>query len=443
MTKRAPTSIIQPVFSNAQLVDDEDLSLEQTHNDVIDASIINNHIGTGMLPEVLVQNILFDSSLATGFLDGTIVSTQTQPSDNNFGNQLEITLSGSTAGGKRDVKVAVIGLDFQSNLQYETFLFKTNEVQISKKHFTKILLLLFNDFIGDPSLSFNLGGKIVISEVSPMTLSRDPIMVAQDVQPNLFFRDFFVDGFSSLNVLLQTALPLYNTDTLSIFTAPVDTQILLVNDVTTQIGQKFQASINNIQKISFLLSVRNTEVGHETDLTWNGELIVSVYPLQSTIECPTDIAPNLQIDFAPANNPIAQTSIDYATLQASGYLLDSIPQPIDFVFSNSLLASGNVLVPGQYYAVTLKRAGSANKCDLLISAGSDQITNSRITIFTGSLWVDIPEEDLWFQVWTDAAKVSDGQAYESGHGMLLPKTQEDPITQTTLDFSKDGIQFIW
>jgi hypothetical protein len=441
MTKRSPVSFEQTVFTNSQMVDDEDLSLEQTHNDVITADIINNHIGTGILPEVLVPNILFNSSLASGFLDGTNVQTQFQPSDNNFGNQLELTLTGSKAGGKRDVKIAIIGLDFQSNLQYETFVFKTNEIQVSKKHFTKILLLLFNDFVGDPDLSFNLGGQLVISEASPMTLSRDPIMVSQDVQPNLFFRDFFVDGFASLQSLLQSALPLYNVDTLNIFTAPVDTLVLPKDDVTTQIGQKFQAVTNNIQKISLLLSVRNTEVGHETDLTWNGELIVSVYPLQSNIECPTDIAPNLQIDFAPANNPIAQTSIDYATLQASGYVLDSIPQPIDFIFSNSPLASGNVLTPGKYYAVTIKRAGSANKCDLLISAGSDQTPNSRITIFTGSLWVDIPEEDLWFRIWTDAAKVSDGQAYESGHGMIVPKTQEDVISQATIDFSKGGIQF--
>lgn len=441
MTKRAPVSFEQNVFTNAELVDDEDLSLEQTHNDVIDASIINNHIGTGLLAEVLIQNVLFDSSLTTGFLDGTVVSIQTQPSDNNFGNQLELALTDSKAGGKRDVKVAVIGLDFQSNLQYETFIFKTNESQISKKHFTKILVLLFNDFIGDPDLSFNLGGKLIISEAAPMTLSRSPIMASQDVQPNLFFRDFFVDGFASLQALLQSALPLYNVDTLNIFTAPIDTQILLINDVTTQIGQKFQVTTNNIQKVSLLLSVRNTEVGHETDLTWNGELIVSIYPLQSSIECPTDIAPNLQIDFAPSNNPVAQTSVDYATLQASGYVLDSVPQPIDFIFSNSPIASGNVLIPGQYYAVTLKRAGSANKCDILISAGSDQTPNSRVTIFTGSLWVDLPDEDLWFQVWTDAAKVSDGQAYESGHGMILPKTKEDETTQTTIDFCQDGIQF--
>jgi len=83
MTKRSPVSFEQNIFTNAELVDDDDLSLEQTHNDVIDASIINNHIGTGLLSEVLVPNVLFDSSLASGFLDGTIVETQNQPSDNN------------------------------------------------------------------------------------------------------------------------------------------------------------------------------------------------------------------------------------------------------------------------------------------------------------------------------------------------------------------------
>jgi len=441
MTKRVPVAADQPLFTNAQLVDDVDLSLEQTHNTIVNADIINNHIGTGLLPDVLVQNILFDSSLTTGFLDGVIVQAQNQPSDSNFGNQLEIELSGSITGGKRDVKVAVIGLDFQSNLQYETFVFKTNEIQLSKKHFTKILLLLFNDFIGDPSLSFNLGGKIIIREPFPMTLSRDPIMVAQDIQPNLFFRDFFVSGFTSLNSLLTAALPLYNVNSLNIFTAPLDTQVLLVNDVTTQIGQKFQATTNNIQKITLLLSVRNTIVGQSTDLVWNGDLVISVFPLQSTITCPTDIAPNLQIEFSPSNIPIAQTSINYSTLQTSGFVLDSIPQPIDFVFSNSSLAGGNVLTPGQFYAVTVKRAGSANKCDILISVGSNSSTNSRITIFTGTLWVDIPTENLWYRIWTDAAKVSDGQGYESGHGMILPKTTQDPVTLNTIDFFQGALQF--
>ncbi len=441
MTKRNPVSAPQNIWSDSQQVDNNDLTLEQQFNSTIETGIINDHVGTGILPEVLVPNILFDSSLTTGFLDGIAVSVQNQPSDNNFGNQLAISLSGSKAGGKKAVKVGIIGLDFQSNLQYETFYFRTNELQLGKKHFTKILLLLFNDFIGDPDLSFNLGGQLVISEARPMTLSRSALMVSQEVEPNLFFRDFFLDGPISLQALLQTALPLYNIDSLNILISPLDNQVLFNGDVTTQIGQKFQATTNNIQKATLLLSVRNTESGQEDNLIWNGDIVISIYPLQSSVNCETDIIPNLPIDFAPTNTPVAQISFNYTTLQDAGIVLDSVPQPVDFIFSNSPVASGNVLVPNNYYALTIKRSGAANQCDILIATGSDQTSNSQVTAFTGSLWVDIPDQDLWFKIWTDAAKISDGQAYESGHGVILPKTTTDATSGAIIDYSLQNIQF--
>lgn len=442
MVKRNPVSALQNVWFDSQQVDDSDLNLEQDYNNTIESSIINNHVGSGVLLETLEQKILFDSSLTTGFLDGTAILPQNQPTDNNLGNQLEITLTDSQAAGKKAVKISIIGLDFQSNLQYENFYFRVNETQISKKHFSQILIILFNDFIGDSNISLNLGGRIVIKEATPYSLSRDPVMISQEIEPNLFFRDFFTNGeVLSLQALLQSALPFYNIDTLNIFTTPLDNKILAVDDVTTQIGQKFIASTNNIQKISLLLSVQNSEVGNENDLVWNGDLVISIYPLQSTVENISDIAPNTAIDFSPFNIPIAQTSVNYGSLQTNGIILNTVPQPVDFVFSNSPIASGNILTVGNYYAVTIKRSGSANKCDILVAAGSDRLPNSRITTFTGTLWVDLPEQDLWFKIYTDAAKVSDGQAYESGNGIILTKTIQDEDTLTTIDHSLDGLQF--
>jgi hypothetical protein len=445
MTKRTPISAEQNIWFDAQQVDATDLSLEQTYNTTINAGIINNHIGNGVLSEALTPRILFDSLLQTGFLDGVAIFTQSQPSDNNLGNQLEISLTNSTAAGKRTVKVGIIGLDFQSNLQYETFVFQTNESQVTTKHYTKILLLLFNDLIGNPELSLNLGGHLVIKEVNPLTLSRSPVMVSQTVEPNLFFRDFFVDGYvdgyGSVINLIQTALPLYNVDSLNIYTTGKENKILYINDVTTQLGQKFLATTNNIQKVTLLMSVRNQEVGYENDLAWTGDLVVSIYPLQSNLNCPTDIAANLQIEFPPSNIPVAQLSVNYGSLQAAGTVLDSVPQPVDFVFSNSTVAGGNVIVPGNYYAITVKRSGAANKCDLLITSGNDTVPDSRVTVFTGTLWVDLPDEDLWFCVWTDAAKMSDGQAYDSGLGMILPKTILDTASQATIDYCLQNLQF--
>jgi hypothetical protein len=443
MTKRNIIASEQNIWYNSQQVDNDDLSLEQDHNDIIQSGIINNHIGNGILPEVLTQNIIFDSLLENGLLDSAAIYAQNQPADNNLGNQLELTLTDSKVTINKTIKVCIIGLDFESQLQYETFYFKSNETQISKMHFTKVLLFLFNDFIGPESISLNLGGRLVIKETKPMTLSRDPVMVSQDIEPNLFFRDFFVYSSNITDVidLIATALPTYNTSTLNIFTSELDNKVLLNGDVTTQVGQKFIAKTNNIQKIQLLLSVRNLELGQETDLEWNGDLIISVYPLQSNIDCQSDIAPNLAIDFSPSNIPLAQISVSYTTLLASGTVLDSVPQLVDFVFSNSSLASGNILTVGNYYAFTIKRSGSANKCDILIAAGNDRTIDSRITTFTGDLWVDIPKQDLWFRIWTDSAKVSDGQSYEAGHGIIVPKTNTDPNTQLTIDYSMGNIQF--
>jgi hypothetical protein len=445
MTKRSPVSAPQPVFYDSMQVDETDLQTQQTADTIIQSSIINNHVGTGVLPETPVPNILFNSSLATGFLDGLAIQPQAQPSDNNLGNQLSISLSGSDASIYRTVKVGIIGLDFQSNLQYETFVFKTNETQVSNNHFTKILVLLFNDLNGNPSLSFNLGGTLIIAEAAPMQLSRDTIMIAQNVEPNLFFRDFFIDpslGPISLQTMLQAAMPTYDVTTLDIMTEPLANLVLLVGDMTTMIGQKFQATTNNIQKITLLLSVQNLVAGQQNNLVWTGDIIVSIFPLQTTVNCPTDLTPGTAIQFSPSNIPVAQVSFDYLSLQSSGVLLDSVPQPIDFIFSNTPAAVGNVIVPSNYYCVAINRAGNANQCDILIAAGGDDLANSNAAQFTGDLWVDLPSEDLWFEVWTDASKVADGQAYDTGNGVTIPKTTTDPTTQATIDYTFGPQQFV-
>lgn len=442
MTKRDPISSIQNIWFDSEQVDDSDLTAEQEYNNASQSGLINNHIGSGVLAESLTQNVIFDSFLSSGILDGANVQPQNQPTDSNFGNQLEIELIESKVGGRRSVKVGIIGLNFEGTLQYECFEFKANEKIIGYKHFTQILLLLFNDFVGPESQSFNLGGRILIKEAKSLSVSRDLIMASQAVEPNLFFRDFFTTSTLSLNNLLIGALPLYNIDSLNIKTGESGHQTLLANDVSSQVGQKFLASTNNIQKITLLLAVENTESGFETDLAWQGDIVISIYPLQTSIDCPTDIAPNLQIDFSPSNIPLAQISENYNSLLSKGIVLDSVPQPIDFIFSNSPVSGGNVIVPGTYYACTIKRSGSANKCNILVSNGTAQSTDSRITLFTGSLWTDIEESDLWYKVWTDAAKITDGQVYETGHGLIVPKTKLNDTTGITEDYSLKGLSFV-
>jgi hypothetical protein len=443
MTQRKPVSNVNNAWYDSEPVSSNNMTTEQNFNVAAQNGIINNQFGSGILPNNLIQNILWDSALTTGILDGTNITSQNQPSDTNLGNQLQITLSGSMAAGEKTVKVAIIGLDLNENLQYDTFIFETNESQYTQKHYTYILLLLFNDFVGNPDQSFNLGGRIVISEAAPFTVSRDPIMTAQDVQPNLFFRDFFITGTQTLNTLLATALPLYNINSLNIQTGVLENQIIAAGDVTTQIGEKFLATTNNIQKITLLLSVQNSAPGQANNLMWSGDLIISVYALQSVVDCITDIIPDLPIEFSPYNIPLAQLSFSYSDFQDIGITLDGVPQPIDFVFSNTPLASGSIITPNNFYLVSVKRAGAANTCDILIASGANISSNSRVTTFSGSAnaWVDLPEFDLWYRVYTDAVQVSDGQAYESGQGLIIPKTAINTTTNTPQDYSLNGITF--
>src|ERR1700690_1239207 len=146
MFNRLPVSSKQNKFFDGELIDDTDLTLEQNYNNQVQSGIINNHFGTGVLPEVLEENVIFDSLLASGLLDGKALTVQNQPQDQNFGNQLEIALSSSKVAGNRAIKILIIGLDFENNLQYDRFVFHRNESQISSKHYTKVLAVLFNDF---------------------------------------------------------------------------------------------------------------------------------------------------------------------------------------------------------------------------------------------------------------------------------------------------------
>lgn len=436
---RKPISARQNRWFNGAATDDADLTLEQGFNDTVQSGLINNLVGTGVLAEHLTPVSLFDSQLATGLLDGKAILAQNQPSDANLGNQLEVEVSNSLVAGKRAIKLVIIGLDFENNLQYDRFTFNKNEKQLTSKHYIRILSILFNDFIGSPTQSLNLSGRIVIREAKPVSLARDCIMVAQDVEPNVFFRDFFVST-GTLTSTLTTALPTFNIDTLNITTSFKQLRSLAENDVSSQIGQKFQAVTNNIQKITLLLAVTNSF--NPTDLEWTGDLIVSIFQLQSALDCPLDIAPGTAIDFDPSNIPLAQLSLNFATLTARGIVLSETPQPVDFIFSNTPVGAGTVIKSGSYYAVTVKRAGSANTCAIEVATGTDRIDNSKSTFFNGAIWVDIPDEDLWFQVWTDAAKVVDGQAYDAGHGVAIPKTQLNNTTGITEDHIIGQLPFI-
>lgn len=447
MTFRKDVSVIENKWQDAQRVDQNDMDAEQTHNNEIDAAIVQNHFGSGVLISSPQQNVLFDSDLldatqagllAAGNFDGTGLASHAQPSDINLGNQLEVELSGSDVVGRLSVKVAIIGLSFDGTLQIDRFYFYRNEKQVTSRHYKRILTIFTNDFKGNNNCSRQLNGRLTVKEASSFQLSRDPIMASQDVEPDIFWRDFKVAATSiSLAETIQAGMGSeFSVDGLDINTTGLTARRLGPDDVTSQIGEKFQATTNNIQKITLLLGVdKEGTASVETEFDWTGDLVISIYPLQTTVDCPTDIVPDLAIDFDPDNVPLAQVSYNQVTLRDYGYVLNDVPQPVDFVFSSTATGSvsnGGVIVPGNFYAITVRRSGAVTLGTIFVSEGRDHTENARITLFSG-VWVDIPEEDLWFQVWTDAAKVADGQGYDSGNGMMFTKTVTDSITGAVID----------
>jgi hypothetical protein len=452
MTRRIPVSTIQNLWHDAQKVDLNDLNAEQNSNNQTSAAIVNNFFGSGVLVNSPSQPVLFDSSnldviaaslLSANKFDGSGINVDAQPSDNNLGNQIEIELTESDVFGRLSVKVLIIGVAFDGSLIYERFAFHRNEKQVSVKHYKQILTLMFNDFLGNGNCSLNNGGRIVIRESASFELSRDPIMVSQDVEPNLFFRDFKVsDGYQGLFNTIQNAIgSLYNADDLEINITGNTPESILPNDVTTQIGQKFLATTNNIQKITLLMgAVGDYTAPIANRFDWSGNLIVSIYPLQTTVSCPTDIIPELAIDFDPAITPLVEVSFSQAELLDQGFILTDVSQPVDFVFNSTKIAQSGGIIPGKYYAVTFRRSGSTTTGTIYCETGSDFTDNSRLTVFNG-VWVDTNETDLWFKIYTDSAKISDGVGFDAGNGMQFDKTAIDEETGATIDNTQRFFSF--
>ena len=448
MTIRKDVSLVQNKWHDAQRVEEQDMLVEQTANNQIHAGIIQNHFGSGVLLNQPEQLTLFDSDSLTlaqsqlfdsGNFDGIGMLIHTQPSDINQGNQLEVELSDSNVFGRLSVKVAIIGLGFDGTLQIDRFYFYKNEKQVTSKHYKHILSILFNDFKGNNNCSRNNGGTIIVREAKSFQLSRDPIMVSQDLSPDLFWRDYKTyDPSMDVGEVLQAAIGTeYNVDALNVDTGGRTSRQLEINDVTTQYGQKFKAETANIQKITLLLGVTKDDTT-TTDkwFNWNGDLVVSVFELQnsSMITCPSAIVPELGIEFDPSNLPIAQLSFSQSELKDYGFILTDALQPVDFIFRGTKLDSDTTsgIVIGSYYVVTVKRGGAATAGTLLIGTGEDRADDSRETIY-GGVWVDVTDEDLWFQVWTDAAKIADGNGYDAGVGIQYKKTTTDPDTGAIID----------
>lgn len=454
MTKRLPVSSPQNSWTDGECVTKDDLDTEQNSNNSNDEAIVNNFFGSGVLLESLDNNIIFDTNeltplqaglVAAGTFDGNGLEPASQPTDNLLGNQLKVTLSDSTVFGRFSVKVLIIGLNFDGDLIMDRMNFYRNGEKVTANHYARVLTIMFNDLKGNNNCSANYGGRVLIEQAAPMYLSKDPKSVAQDFQPDIFFRDFRVaDKSKGLYNTIQEAIgPNYNADDLNINITGLANRTLPAGSTTKRIGQKFQATTNNIQKITLLAGVyKNENADLDTLYDWSGDLIISFHRLQTKVACITDIVPDLDIEFDPDPNPLVELSFSQAELRAAGYTLTDVAQPVDFVFNDSMIGVPGGISPDEYYVVTARRSGSTVQGEIFFEVGADRLDQARLTIFNNGVWADVPEEDMWFQVWSDAGKITDGQAYDCGKGVFYPKTTTDPTTGQEIDNQERYFNFI-
>ena len=452
-------------FFDGQEITETDLDVEQTawHD-----SLANNTdflAGSGIEQEFASQRILFDtddvpasiqSLLLNQDFDGEpIYPTDTfgltvyeQPSDVSSGNQLEVEITGASLDGAPVSKIYIFGKTFGGDFIQEVLTFEENGSQITNRYFTEIVAIMSQNFRGNQNTtidgikSSNVGGRLRIMEPLPMTLARDVIMAEQSSEPNMDYINFKpATPSKTLDILLDEIADSasLNADDLAINVTATTTRSLDANTSTgIIIGQKFLATTNNIQKVSLLLSVEENTLalpGEEFD--WSGDIVVGIRPLQTTTSCPTDTLPNTSIEFDPEPSPIAEVSFDKEELAELGVNLTDEPTIVDFIFTQSLLANPSVepsIEPGKYYILTIRRAGNISTGNIVLQEAAntdsdlEDLDQKRLSVFSQNKWTDIPESDLWFKIYTDAVRITDGTAFDSGVQITSPRIKKNETT---------------
>ena len=465
-TKRLPVNVKQVNYYDGQNITELELETDQNRHVDIDAANVANFFGSGVMPDELVSNIIFDSDdlntsqqvLFDSYdFDGQNVYIGSVPdvSDTTKGEQLAITLTDVELSGAAKTRISIIGDEFGGSLIHDDLTFEENGTQITRGRYKSIRAIIFQGFFGNLSGSpkyalnddYSTLGRCIIREASALEISADPIMVSQMEQPNVFFNsyDYYpASSFSTIQLMLTDAVGAdKDVGDLDIGLSSVSQRSLVPNDVTTKIGQKFQASGNNIQKISVLLSVEEDIAalpGAEYD--FSGNITMTIHELQSSVSCPTTPTPDNMIDFDPNPAVVGQLSFSQADLLDKGVVLDGYAKVVDFVFTETILSDPvrSPIVSGNYYVFTLSRTGSTGTGTILIEEVGDRIDNSYMTVFDGSRWVNVTTSDMWFAIYGDYIKASDGLVYEEGIGAEIPKTDADS-TNTEVPYVEGHISY--
>jgi len=453
MTSRLlPVNLKKNNWYDGQQVTYEDLVDEQDRNVGIDAANENNFFASGVLDEYPSPPVIFDTdnlnsaqqaTLDSYGFDGQNLYIGTDlptVSDAVNGVQLAVSITNARLYGAASSKVAIIGDTFGGELVHDDLVFEYNGTQITRHRYTRIRGILFNDFAGNlwgsykfaaEEDGYDLIGRCVIREAMAMEISPDPIMFAQNAQPNMFWSDFKpASATDTITTMLRNAIGADKSIVdMNIGMSSVAQRELPYNDVTTRIGQKFLSNGNNIQKISVLLSVKYDNTVPIADAyNWTGDVVLTLHELQTEVECPVTPTPDNAIDFDPDPTVIGQVVLDADDLAFQGIdLTDGYMHIVDFIFTGSNVSDPDrsPIEEDKYYVFTLGRAGDTTVGTLLIEEASDRVDDSHMVIYDGSDWIDIPESDMWFEIYGDYVKITDGIAYDEGIGVQIPRVAKD------------------
>ena len=461
----AEQSIKRNNWVDGQLVTLDNFSIEQTAwHDTIAANA-DTILGSGVQKGLASDRVLFDTNdvpasvsalLTAGTFDGVpFYATDTlsntvflEPSDVVEGNQLAVEISGASLTGSAKSRVYLFGLILGGSFTQEVLEFDDNGTKLTRNYFTSLTAIMTQNFRGNTHGCLNTHGRMRILEASALAVATDHVLAEQTLVPNQYYVGFIPASLAkTLDLLLGEIATVANKPVgdLGVSVAADTTRSLPINSVGLIIGEKFQATTNNIQRVSVLLSITHDLVNN---YDWSGDLVLGIRALQRTVSCPIATIPDNYIEFDPEPSALAEVSFTQATLASAGVVLTATPQVVDFVFTQSLLANPSVapsLVPGNYYVLTVGRTGDLNVGNLVLQESyksSTTPTNTRLTVFSQNEWVDVAGSDTWFRVYTSALRVTSGTAFDAGVAITSPKAIVNSITGAAESYINGGYSLL-
>lgn len=436
-----------------------DFQVDQDSAIIRASDIVNDFSGSGVLqktpivlPPILdtsrpnTNNISF-SNINAGKYDGLGIFADRQPVDTTYGDQLVINCENVDIPLYSPLKVAIFGKVYDPSIiggtpTLEFLTFERNGKKATFNYFKSVIAIFFNNFSGGSgrtdivassvssiNTSINNTGKITIREVGPLEVLEHGVILHQIDTPNLLVRDFITSTITrtfkdELTLVINTAqntgyasVSLSDLNQLPLNTSGITTKPFLDNTTSGVLyGQKIFIPTNNIQQLSFSLSLSDDAYG------WSGEFVIGIRSLQTKS---TNQFAN-KIDMDPDINILFEASFTQNDLFNNGFILTKVPQEIKFNFIGSVLGQPNgIIIPNQYYIITLTRRADISIGKILIDIGPKILLDSKFTTFSPITrgWIDDSQNDLWFKIYSAAIRVSSGIAYTTDGIMVsLQKT---------------------